>query len=473
MSLDTSSPDRWDWLAAGVFALAFAILFQAGVPLRGSFGARVTADEPFYLLTVESLRTDRDLDLTNQYERMAYARFWDGSEPLWHQSSPGPDGRLLSPHNVGLPVLLLPAYSIGGLETTKGFLATIGGVTVGFAYLLTRRLVRSRTTAAAATALVAVSAPWFIYASQIYPEMPAALLVCLTLWMLLAPRPGAWQGACVALLLAGAMWLGSKYAPIAAALFLLALVRLPRPGAILLVAVSAGLASHYLWFHHVTFGGATPYTVNRLYSGYDTVQLVQLHWGFIDRVYRFLGLWVDQEFGLVRWAPILLLVLPGASFLVRRKPRAGTILLSVIAVQLFVAVFLAITMRGWWFPGRMLIVVLPALVPLVAAALQEMRNWVAFGVVALLIMGTVNATLSLWLAARAGIVALAVNPFAAHGAWLDLSARAFPLFTEYGPATLGLSICWLALAAVLLLWPVRSRVTSIRQAEIQAAPATT
>jgi len=435
--------------------MAFAFLFQAGVPLRGSFGARVTADEPFYLLTVESLRADGDLDLTNQYEKMAYARFWDGSEPLWHQSSPGPDGRLLSPHNAGLPILLLPAYAMGGLEMTKGFLATMGGITVGLAYLLGRRLVPSRRAVGLATAGVALSAPWFVYASQIYPEMPAALLVCLTLWLLLTPRPGSWQGAAAALLLAGAMWLGSKYAPLAAVLFLLALVRLPRPGVMLLAAVSAGLATHYLWFHQVTFGGVTPYAVNRLYSGYDTMQLVQLHWGFIDRVYRFVGLWVDQEFGLVRWAPILLLLLPGASLLVRRTPRVGAILLSVIAVQLFVAIFLAITMRGWWFPGRMLIVVLPVVVPLVAVALHEMRNRVGFGVAALLVVGTVNTTLSLWLAARSGAVALAVNPFAAPGLWLDLTTPVFPLFTEYGPMTLALSLCWLALAAVLLVWPVR------------------
>ena len=96
-----------------LLAISLALLFQLGVPFRGAFGARVTGDEPFYLLTTVSLLQDGDLDLTNQYASEAYRSFWATACRCGRQSAPTPDGRLLSPHNVGLSVLVLPAYACG------------------------------------------------------------------------------------------------------------------------------------------------------------------------------------------------------------------------------------------------------------------------------------------------------------------------------------------------------------------------
>ncbi len=473
-TLNTFGPDRWDWATAALLTVVFAVVFQLGVPLRASFGARVTADEPFYLLTTESLRADGDLDLTNQYERMSYARFWDASEPLWHQSSPGPGGALLSPHNLGLPVLLLPAYALGGLEAAKGFLGIVGGLTVGSAYLLARRVTAEKGAAGLAAVLLGASAPWFVYSTQVYPEMPAALLVCLVMWMLLRPRLELRHGIVISVLLTAAMWLGTKYAPLGALLFLLTLARSSRLGALVLGSVTAALAGHYLWFHVVTFGGLTPYAVNRLYAGHDTFQVMQLHWGFADRLYRLLGLWLDREFGVARWAPILLLSLPGCCLLLRRRAPAVALLLAALSVQVLVATFLAVTMRGWWFPGRMLVVALPLIAPLLAIALEEARNRrgaIAAGAL-VLAAGTLSATASLWSSARTGEIALAVNPFAAGGWWLDTTAPLFPLFTAYGPDTVALSALWLGLGAGIVAWVARGYPASRRacqRADAEAA----
>ncbi|MPZ15727.1 MAG: hypothetical protein GEU73_15120, partial [Chloroflexi bacterium] len=222
--------DARDWAFAAGVALLLGVLFQLGVPLRGSFGANVTGDEPFYLLTTESLLSDGDFDLTNQYATEAYRRFFDGDGPLWYQSVPTGDGRLLSPHNIGLSVLVLPAYAVGGVAWVKAFLALLGGLTAGWTYLLCRRALAGRRGSLLAVLLLGISAPFFVYTSQIYPEMPAALLTTIVVWLNLGPRGSIRRGVGVAAVLAVLMWLGAKYAPVAGVLGGLTLLRLTWHG---------------------------------------------------------------------------------------------------------------------------------------------------------------------------------------------------------------------------------------------------
>jgi hypothetical protein len=440
-----------DWAIAGALAVALAAFFQLAVPLRGSFGARITGDEPFYLLTTLSLWQDGDLDLANQYAREAYREFFDESVPLWYQSVPTADGRVLSPHNPGLSLLILPAYAWRGLDGVKAFLALLGGAAMGCAYLLARRITGSRWPSLLAAAAVGVSAPAFVYATQIYPEMPAALLVAVILLLNVRGGGGAGRGIGTALLLGGLLWLGVKYAPLAACLGALAVLWLAPRGRIALVATSAALAGPYVWFHLQTYGELTPYAVNLVYAGTTAPKLIAHHLEFGNRLYRLVGLWIDREFGLVRWAPILALALPAVWPVARSPERIRWWLLLPLTAEILVAVFLSITMRGWWFPGRMLIVVLPLMVPLVAVGLSLVaRSRLSVAVAAVLALGTISATLSLWSAARALHVTLAVNPFDAGGWWLEGTKAFWPLYTAYTWETVALSGLGIAAAAGLV-----------------------
>jgi hypothetical protein len=522
-------PLRHAWAVAALLALTLALLFQLGVPFRGAFGARVTGDEPFYLLTTVSLLHSGDLDLTDEYAREAYREFLDESVPLWSQSVPTPDGRLLAPHNVGLSLLVLPAYAWGGVDAVKGFLGVLGAVTIACAYVLARRTTGFPRASLVAALLVGISAPTFVYATQVYPEIPAALCVVILVLMSLPSPGGVGRGAAsnagvdggtvspggvargaaspagvergvasnagvdggavspggverggapttaggrdvastadvargvgTALLLATLMWLGVKYGPLVACLGLAAFGRLGTAGRIALVATAAPIGIHYLAFHWLTYGDLTPYAVNLAYAGSGTPELLARHVELFERLYRLLGLWVDREFGLVRWAPILALALPGA-WLASRLPNVGRLLLTPVAVQVFVATFLSITMRGWWFPGRMLVVVLPLLVPLVAAALVALarQRWSAALLFALA-FGTLSSTASLWLFASRGEVTVAVNPFDAGGLWLDSTRQVFPLYTAYTLETLALSALWTALAGALVWATLHARRT--------------
>jgi hypothetical protein len=208
------------------------------------------------------------------------------------------------------------------------------------------------------------------------------------------------------LLLSALLWLGVKYAPLVTCLGLLALTRLTAAGRVALLATAVPIGIHYAAFHWQTYGDFTPYAVNLTYAGSDTPELLARHVQLGNRLYRLLGLWVDREFGLVRWSPILALALPGA-WLASRLPQGyGRAILAPVAVQVLVATFFSVTMRGWWFPGRMLVVVLPLLVPLIALAAARLARgpWSAALLIGLS-LGTLSATLGLWLSATRGQVA--------------------------------------------------------------------
>jgi hypothetical protein len=453
-------------LLALLVALAFGALNQMGVPLRATRSAWVNGDEPFYLLTTVSLLADGDLDLRNDYALRRYRAFFDHPDELWQQSVPTADGRLLSPHNVGLAALILPAYALGGAEGAKRFLGLLGGLLVAATFLLAYRATGRVGASLVAAALLGASAPLVVYATQVYPETPAALVATAAAWLVLGPgaraapgRPGTAVGGALGwrsgLLLAGALstllWLGTKYAPVAGALGLLSLARLSPAGRWAAGALLVPSALVYVWFHVATYGDLTPYAVNRLYAGSGTAELVALHLELWNRLYRFAGLWVDGEFGLVRWAPALLLALLGLPLLAAQPGPSRWLVALVGGAQFLVAVFLSITMRGWWFPGRMLIVALPLLAVPLAEALSARRGrpGLALATAALGAYG-LGITLALRDAVATQAVVLAVDPFALPWPPFQALAALFPTYTTYDARTWLLTAGWVLTAAGLV-----------------------
>ena len=75
-------------LAAVALFLLLAAAYAFSVGIRATRGASITGDEPFYLLTTQSLLADGDLDLRNQYAARSYQSFFDHPNDLWQQSVP-------------------------------------------------------------------------------------------------------------------------------------------------------------------------------------------------------------------------------------------------------------------------------------------------------------------------------------------------------------------------------------------------
>jgi hypothetical protein len=90
---------------------------------------------------------------------------------------------------------------------------------------------------------------------------------------------------------------------------------------------------------------------------------------------RLIGLLVDRDFGLAAWQPAYLLAIAALVALARQRPRHALVVALPLAAGWLNASFVALTMQGWWFPGRQTVVVLPCVVLAVAwwAAQSEAR----------------------------------------------------------------------------------------------------
>jgi len=438
------------WLVTFVVV---AVAGQLAVGMRASRTATVTGDEPFYLATAQSLVSDGDLDLRDEYAPAAaqreFRRFWDGTVPLWRQMEPTRDGRLLAPHEPGLPLLIAPAYAVGGLEGVRRWLVLLWAAAMAFAALLVRRVLPYAPAVLAIGTAVVVGAgvPGLVYASQVYPEGPAALCVAAALVVLASDRA---RPVLLAALLVALAWLGVKYVPLAALLGALAVptwfwarssphVGLSAPKTRL---VAAGVfvtvaAVHYAWWHLHTFGGFTPYGTNVVWAGEGTASIVADHVDVANRTYRLYGLFVDARFGLFVWLPAAVLAIVGVR-------RATLRYAAAVGVCVLMGTFASITIMGWWFPGRMLIAAFPVLTVLIATGAARLPR-------------TASAVLGAWSLAIA-----AATAWGAHHRWIRLAVDPFDLgvplpprwlfpdFREFAAPEILASLGWLAAAVGLV-----------------------
>ncbi len=445
-------------LAAVVVAVALATTLAAvpGAWVRATHGAATTADEPHYLLTAMSLAEDGDLDVADEMADERYRDFHEVRLP--DQAAPMADGRLVAPHDPLLPALLALPWALGGWIGAKLGLAVLAGVLAGATvWLAVRRFGVRPATAAVVVGLAGASVPLAPYGTQVYPEVPAALAVVLAVAALLG-RVRAATVVGTVLAVVALPWLSVKYVPVAGALAAVALWRWWRQGerrvlvsavAGFVVAGGAYVAAHLAWY-----GGLTVYAAGdffREHGGQLTV--VGLRPDYLGRARRLVGLLVDHEFGLAVWQPLWLLAAPGLAVWVRRRPAGWEALAAPVAAGWLTATFLALTMQGWWFPGRQLVVVLPLVLVAVAALADRGRGWLAAAVVA----GVLGVSSYAWLVidGLAGRIRWVVD-FAETGApWYRLVRPGFVDYLEVSARTWVLQSVWVVLLAALSWWAVR------------------
>jgi hypothetical protein len=363
---DRTRGDR-RWLVL-VFAVGL-VAALAGIAVPATYGGHVAVDEPQYLLTAVSLAEDGDLDISDELAEGRWRAFSATELPV--QTQPLPDGRQISPHDIGLPLLLAPAAALGGWVGAKVAMALLAGsLAAATLWVARRRFGIPAAVAVPGVALAAASAPLAVYGQQLYPELPAALAVVAAVAVLTrrAPaRPGIIRSGLtrVDLTAAGAAvtvlpWLGAKYVPVAAALAVTALVR--AGGARARAGLAGGLAlmgALYLLVHRLVWGGWTVYASGDHFQRSGEFGVVGFQPDYVGRGLRLVALLVDRDYGLVAWQPALLLLVPALAMLLRRRPAGWGVLFAPLLAGWLTATFVALTMHGFWWPGRQVVVVLP------------------------------------------------------------------------------------------------------------------
>ena len=94
MALNIQILKRPEILGSLTLFIVLISVYFFSIDIRATRGASITADEPFYLITTQSLIQDSNIDLRAQYQTHSYRSFFDHPDGLWTQSVPLEDGRL-------------------------------------------------------------------------------------------------------------------------------------------------------------------------------------------------------------------------------------------------------------------------------------------------------------------------------------------------------------------------------------------
>jgi len=406
-----SAPDRARRSTA-LLAVALFAVYALTLATHASPGRRLTAPAAHVLMTAQSLADDGDLDLRDQYARRAWRDYYGGT--LHPTAAPDRAGRILEPQGVGFPLLLAPAYAVGGVLGVRLLLAALAAAAFACAAALGRRLVPDPWATGAALVL-GLSPPVVAAATAIRPEVAAAaaLAGAAVLALRIRDEPAAAPAFWAALLVAMVPWLALS-AALPAAVVALALarwMRRRRRGWAGFVALEVVLMSAvvYITIDDRLYGGLTPYA-GRLQAGPAT----GLHdaGDVIGRLPRIAVLCWD----LLRWAPVTALVLLTAYGLLRaHRSRlaaavaghvhvevAALLAALVVVAQLAESALAAPRLHGAWFPTRMSLVALPFAAALAAWSLRHHPRVAA-------VLGGATVALTVWMlvAALAGDATLA------------------------------------------------------------------
>ncbi|CAN5372188.1 hypothetical protein BH23ACT6_BH23ACT6_24710 [soil metagenome] len=548
------SPRRLIAAALVVGVLSF-IVAALGIGVRAADVGTAAVDEPQYLLTAISLAEDGNLDISDERAQGRDVEFHDGVLPV--QTSVLEGGARISPHDPGLPMMLAPAMVLAsdvglpGWVGAKLLVAMLAGVlAAATTWVLGTRWEVPPGWAAGVAAAAGMSSPLAVYGHQVYPELPAAVAAVISVAAIIPrrDRPAAGQaseldsrivsrqpwsaGRVIVLVLAisALPWLSIKYAPVAAALAVVALLRIWRSNPRTAVSALGALgASGLLWIfaHHLLYGGWTAYATGDHFEDTGEFSVVGVSPSYLSRSTRLIGLLIDRDYGIAAWQPAWLLVLPALGLLwglarghrqagesdpqrghqhndqlgpARHNPGGASsglyldVLLVPLAAGLLTATFAALTMHGFWWPGRQLVVVLPLAVMVIAIAGSQLtaskvralddpqtagmpqprsratrapslrgrgrgpwqprvggswRRWVVGVTVAL---GLAGVGIHAWtvLAGYAGTLTWVGAPDLAPPQAVAIMRSVLPDYRELGPNDWALHIGWVLAAAVLL-----------------------
>jgi hypothetical protein len=386
---------------AAPFALALAMYLGAFLVMH----PETTGDEPHYLLGAQSIIYDGDVDLANDYANPSRTLRVATIFPLDPHASYYKDSNELRPrHGVGLSVLLAPAVAIGGLNGTRLVMVLIAALLADQLYRLLRDLGFRRRYRGLGWVAVVFCLPMLTATSQIYPELPGALLLVAALRIMVAKPPSPVALAFGSAAAGALVWLHVRFTPLALGVMagLLAAVcydrssgrTAPEPRglrATLTTAVAfvtkcaTTLISRWrtvtvpLLVPFAFALGLLAWTFERWYgtpnptAAYSSTSTATIGTGGSSFLYDYaLADLLNPVIGWIPYVPVHLLGLAalGCVLLWFRWPAAGVLGVAVAYELILSSLGPEV---GWNLPTRYLLVVIPFLAIPMALAIQEVR----------------------------------------------------------------------------------------------------
>lgn len=343
-------PRRLFFPVVSLLFAAHALRVQATVGLEG--------DEPHYLMVAESILHAGDLSLEDDYAAKRSLAFRDGPlEP--HYRVRGRGGAVYSLHALGLSLLVLPAYAAGGHVGAALFMALLAALLANELRRLAAEWTGDEAVGDGVGWLLALSAPLVHYAGLVFTEVPAALAVAWGLRLGRRPDVSPGQALACGAALAFLPWLNVRNAVLTVLLLAFVLAGRPRARTALAWTLpSLVSALSLVAYHWALYGFLDP---RRVYGRRPEFSVATLAEGLP-------GLLLDQEFGLLVYAPVLALAPAGLWTLARRSRRESAVAVAILVAVLLTAGSWHMWRGGFNPPGRFLVPILPALAVGVAGA---------------------------------------------------------------------------------------------------------
>ncbi|MCL4459975.1 MAG: hypothetical protein M1136_06840 [Chloroflexi bacterium] len=431
------------WQAVLIFLLSLFIFFLLTPHIVAELDLP-RGDEPYYLLIAHSLLYDHDIEMSNNYAQKDYWSYYP-EELLPHRSQTKRPG-WYEKHSIGLPLLISPAYALGSRLGTVLWLNVLAALLSANIFLLARE-VTGKTFPALSTWLATVfTNPLFSYSFLIFPALPATLLVTYAYRRSrLATGNAAWQTFLVSICLAFLPWLHPRFLLIVlplGAFFLFK--RHYRWPALLLFIIPLFLSGILLMsYYYYLYGTIVPN-----YHDHAGAQ------GVLGTINGLFGSFLDQQWGLLVYSPIYMLLFAG---LVRLWKERRSELFWIAVIGLPYLLFIA-NYHLWWGewcpPARYLVPLTPLFVVGIASAIASIRAR-TFNIIAVILLMLSLGIMGIFLwhpklmynhPTGQSVLLLWADQYLDH---VELSGL-FPSFVVLSLRTYPLALPWLAAIAYLI-----------------------
>jgi hypothetical protein len=381
LQVSPGSPHRPAFLVLISCYLILALCTLISWHTNHRFG--VTGDEPHYLVMTRGIIRHKTFDQTPAYrDEFRQRRIYPlGLAPP--DATPGPENThavwgphgLYNAHNIGLPILLIPAYGIGRILGAKIFLILLSSVALLVCWKVACLFTANKSIQCLAVAGVFFSPLVIPAASQIYPDLLGGEIVLGGAYWLLTIRSSrpVWLKLVGAIAIAYLPWIMIKFA--VATLILIALIawltwqETRKPSELALITVPTFLSLFLLAiYNHYAFGNFLgPIAPGALYMDVSARSIMYI-----------LGIHLDQNQGFLAQNPILCIGVLFLPWLWRIDWRVG---LAITLVYLSLVVPNGLNANrygGFSFSGRYawsgsLLLTIPAILGLTRIA-QYSKN---------------------------------------------------------------------------------------------------
>jgi hypothetical protein len=369
---DASLDRAAGWFIAAVGA-AFSVVSVPFVRVASPPGW-LTGDEPHYLVIALALIRNHDLFVGNIYRDKLYS-------PFYFYTFMGPDhadghtvaavgGHLASFHDVGLPVLDIVPYLLGGWVAVVCGMGLLGGLVLREVFLTARLAGASPRSAVFASALVGLSLPLAVYSTENYPEVPIALAVIVAtrqLWTAAERHRG--HVLVFGLAIATLPWLHVRAWAFALVLGFFGLLVWRRWTARLLAIGPLILgALGYVWLNDITYGRPLLSPVFAWAAGHP------IPFPPLSRllVAPLGSPWLDGRDGLLLLSPFMVLAVAATPLAIRRGVAGVATVCAAAAYVGTMGLWYTFTGGGAALPGRYMVAVVPLLGVMLALALDRL-----------------------------------------------------------------------------------------------------